>query len=120
MSISLTYGLAFLYCCKEARHNIRPTQGGLGSNPGEDMDACKCIVPLRHGGTYNNRRAASSLVRLVEGEERREAPHQPQGVLPQNWGEIELNRSVICMVLKATPNRRPIALCRDEFRGPCC
>ncbi|GFX17486.1 uncharacterized protein TNCV_3410861 [Trichonephila clavipes] len=33
------------------------------------MDVCKCTVPLRHGGTLNNRRAASSLVRLVEGEE---------------------------------------------------
>ncbi|GFX16815.1 uncharacterized protein TNCV_2517951 [Trichonephila clavipes] len=43
---------------------------GLGSNPGEDMDVCKCIVPWRHGGTLNSRRAASILVRLVEGEER--------------------------------------------------
>ncbi|GFT64803.1 hypothetical protein TNCV_2256511 [Trichonephila clavipes] len=25
---------------------------GLGSNPGEDMDVCKCIVPLRCGGLY--------------------------------------------------------------------
>ncbi|GFU73113.1 uncharacterized protein TNCV_1354041 [Trichonephila clavipes] len=42
----------------------------LGSNPGEDMDVRKCIVPSRHGGTLNSRRAASPLVRLVEGEER--------------------------------------------------
>ncbi|GFW85823.1 uncharacterized protein TNCV_854721 [Trichonephila clavipes] len=34
------------------------------------MDVCKCIVPLRHGGTLNSRPAASPLVRLVEGEER--------------------------------------------------
>ncbi|GFU18194.1 hypothetical protein TNCV_2033441 [Trichonephila clavipes] len=33
-------------------------------------DVCKCIVPLRHGGTLNSRRAASPLVRLVEEEER--------------------------------------------------
>ncbi|GFW21201.1 uncharacterized protein TNCV_1948251 [Trichonephila clavipes] len=46
---------------------------GLGSNPGEDMGVCKCIVPARHGGTLNSRRAASPLVRLVEGEERWEA-----------------------------------------------
>ncbi|GFU28033.1 hypothetical protein TNCV_3153571 [Trichonephila clavipes] len=26
------------------------------------MDVCKCIVPLRHGGTLNSRRAASPLV----------------------------------------------------------
>ncbi|GFW43588.1 uncharacterized protein TNCV_4769401 [Trichonephila clavipes] len=43
---------------------------GLGLNPGEDMDVCKCIVPSRHGGTLNSRRAASPLVGLVEGIER--------------------------------------------------
>ncbi|GFW14448.1 uncharacterized protein TNCV_298681 [Trichonephila clavipes] len=41
---------------------------GLNSNPGEDMDVCKCIVPSWHGGTLNSLRAASPLVRLVEGE----------------------------------------------------
>ncbi|GFW82381.1 uncharacterized protein TNCV_3818611 [Trichonephila clavipes] len=92
---------------------------GLGSNPGEDMDVCKCIVPSRHGGTLNSRRAASPLVRLVEGEERWEAPDHSQGVLPQNCGETELNRSVTCMVLKATANdMRHLALYHDEFRGP--
>ncbi|GFU72215.1 transposable element Tc1 transposase [Trichonephila clavipes] len=49
-----------------------------GSNPGEDMDVCKCIVPLRQGGTLNSHRAASSLVWLVDGEERWEAPDHPQ------------------------------------------
>ncbi|GFW93384.1 hypothetical protein TNCV_2605021 [Trichonephila clavipes] len=45
--------------------------------------------------------------------------NQPQGVLTQNLGETELNRSVTCMVLKATANdRRHLALCHDEFRGP--
>ncbi|GFX97635.1 uncharacterized protein TNCV_2841951 [Trichonephila clavipes] len=83
------------------------------------MDVCKCIVPAWHGGTLNSRRAASPLVRLVEGEERWEAPDHPQGVLPQNWGETELNRSVTCLVLNATANdRRHLALCHDEFRGP--
>ncbi|GFV57602.1 uncharacterized protein TNCV_4012461 [Trichonephila clavipes] len=68
------------------------------------MDAYKCIVPSRHGGTLNSCRAASLLVRLVEGEER--------------W-ETELNHSVTCMVLKVTPNdRRHLALCHDEFRWP--
>ncbi|GFX76427.1 hypothetical protein TNCV_5090661 [Trichonephila clavipes] len=37
---------------------------GLGSNLGEDMDVCKCKVPLRQGGTLNNRRASSPLVWL--------------------------------------------------------
>ncbi|GFX76761.1 uncharacterized protein TNCV_664681 [Trichonephila clavipes] len=64
-------------------------------------------------------RAASPLVRLVEGEEKWEASDHPQGVLPQNWGETELNHTVTCMVLKATANdRRPLALCHDEFHGP--
>ncbi|GFY14828.1 hypothetical protein TNCV_648711 [Trichonephila clavipes] len=34
------------------------------------MDVCKCVVPLRQGGTLNSRRAASLLVWLVKGEER--------------------------------------------------
>ncbi|GFW27858.1 uncharacterized protein TNCV_767381 [Trichonephila clavipes] len=72
---------------------------GLGSNPAEGMHACKCIVPLRQEGTLNSRRATSSLVRLVEGEERKEAP--PQGILPQNWCGTEMNRTV-----KATANDR--------------
>ncbi|GFU06306.1 uncharacterized protein TNCV_4765991 [Trichonephila clavipes] len=53
----------------------------LGSNTREDMDGCKCTVPSRHEGTLNSRRAASPLLRLVEGEERWEAPDHPQGVL---------------------------------------
>ncbi|GFX01172.1 uncharacterized protein TNCV_4581381 [Trichonephila clavipes] len=76
-------------------------------------------LPSRHGGTLNSRRAASPLVGLVEGKEMWEALDHPQGVLPQNWGETELNRSVTCMVLKGTANdRRHQALCHDEFRGP--
>ncbi|GFU32155.1 uncharacterized protein TNCV_3833811 [Trichonephila clavipes] len=73
------------------------------------MEFCKCIVPSRYGGTLNSRRAASPLVRLVEGEEKREAPDHPQGVLPLNWGETELYRSVTCMMLKATDNDRRVA-----------
>ncbi|GFT60404.1 uncharacterized protein TNCV_4971701 [Trichonephila clavipes] len=57
---------------------------GLGSNPGEDMDVWKCIVPLRHGVTINSRQASSPLVRLAEGEERWEVSDHPQGVFPQN------------------------------------
>ncbi|GFW84529.1 uncharacterized protein TNCV_457101 [Trichonephila clavipes] len=76
-------------------------------------------LPSRHGGTLNSRQAASTLVRLVEGEERWEASDHLQDVLPQNWSESELTSSVTCMVLKATDNdRRHLALCHDEFRGP--
>ncbi|GFT28619.1 uncharacterized protein TNCV_4832091 [Trichonephila clavipes] len=74
---------------------------------GEDMDVCKCIVPLWHGGTLNSRRAASPLVWLMEGEERWKAPDHPQGYLPLNWGGTEQKRTVTCMVLKAkTKDRR--------------
>ncbi|GFW17697.1 uncharacterized protein TNCV_2652541 [Trichonephila clavipes] len=51
---------------------------GLGSNPGEDIDVCKCIVPSWHGGTLNSRRAASPLLRLAEGKERWVALDHPQ------------------------------------------
>ncbi|GFV79652.1 uncharacterized protein TNCV_1724771 [Trichonephila clavipes] len=61
----------------------------LGSNPGQDMDVCKCIVPLRHGDILNSHRVTSPVVRLVEGEVRWEAPDHPQGVLPQNCGETQ-------------------------------
>ncbi|GFU75108.1 uncharacterized protein TNCV_3172871 [Trichonephila clavipes] len=43
------------------------------------MDVCKCIVPSRHEGTLNSRRAASPLMRLVDGEERWKAPDHPPG-----------------------------------------
>ncbi|GFX78609.1 hypothetical protein TNCV_30491 [Trichonephila clavipes] len=37
---------------------------GLGSIPREDTDVYKCMVPLRHVGTLNSRRALSPLVRF--------------------------------------------------------
>ncbi|GFT90771.1 uncharacterized protein TNCV_2777531 [Trichonephila clavipes] len=73
------------------------------------MDVCKCIVPLRHGGTLNSRQSASPLVRL--GEERWESSDHPQGVLPLNWGGTEQKRTVTCMVLEALANdRRHLAM----------
>ncbi|GFX90308.1 uncharacterized protein TNCV_3848831 [Trichonephila clavipes] len=63
--------------------------------------------------------AASPLVWLEEGGEKREASDHPQSVLSLNWCGTEPNRTVICMVLKATANdRRHLALCHDEFREP--
>ncbi|GFV09471.1 hypothetical protein TNCV_3158691 [Trichonephila clavipes] len=41
------------------------------------MDVCKCIAPLRHGGTLNSLRVTSPLVRFVEGEEEWEVPDHP-------------------------------------------
>ncbi|GFX46222.1 transposable element Tcb2 transposase [Trichonephila clavipes] len=76
----------------------------LGSNPGECIDVCVCIVPLRHGGTLNSRRAACFHVRLVESEERKEASDHLQDVLTQIWSGTQPN--LACLVLKATDNNR--------------
>ncbi|GFU40520.1 cullin-4A [Trichonephila clavipes] len=78
----------------------------LGSNPGEDRNVCKCLVPLRQGSTLNSLRATSHLVWLVEGEERWETPDNPQVFLPLNWVGVEPNCTVTCMVLKAKANDR--------------
>ncbi|GFS82166.1 cullin-4A [Trichonephila clavipes] len=93
---------------------------GLGSNPGEGMDVCKCIVPSRYGDTLNSHRAASPLVRLVEEEEMWESPDHPQGVLPQNCNGTKQNLTVTYMVLKtkAYDKRKNLALSHDEFRRP--
>ncbi|GFT48479.1 uncharacterized protein TNCV_3822631 [Trichonephila clavipes] len=81
------------------------------------MDACKCIVPLRHGDTLNSRRAASPLVWLVEREERWEAPDHPEGFLPLNWDGTEQKRIVTCMVPKTKANVRvPDGTRRQSFR----
>ncbi|GFW82408.1 uncharacterized protein TNCV_3818881 [Trichonephila clavipes] len=58
-------------------------------------------MPECHG-----HRAANLLVRLVEGEERWEAQDHPQGVLPHNWGGMEPNHTITCLVLKAKTNDR--------------
>ncbi|GFT03386.1 uncharacterized protein TNCV_2985511 [Trichonephila clavipes] len=77
---------------------------------------CSACAAWRY---FNSRRVACPLVRLVEGKERWEAPEHSKGVLPQNWGSIEPNRNVTCMVPKATANdRRHLALCNDVFRRP--
>ncbi|GFW16829.1 hypothetical protein TNCV_2759571 [Trichonephila clavipes] len=38
---------------------------GPGFKPREGMDVCKCIVPSRHGGILNRRRAISPPMRLM-------------------------------------------------------
>ncbi|GFX56816.1 DUF4817 domain-containing protein [Trichonephila clavipes] len=52
--------------------------------------------------TLNVRPATCALVRLVVGAKRWEALNHPQGVLTQNSGSTEPNRSITCMVLRAT------------------
>ncbi|GFW30111.1 hypothetical protein TNCV_1054221 [Trichonephila clavipes] len=71
--------------------------------------------------TFNDSLLATKpLLRLVEGEEKWEAPDHPQGVVPLNRGGTEQNRSVTRMMLKAKANdrRKTLALHCDEFRGP--
>ncbi|GFV80959.1 hypothetical protein TNCV_2269431 [Trichonephila clavipes] len=68
-------------------------------------------------GTLNSHRAAITLVRLVEREEKWEVPDQLQGVPSQNWGGTETNRTVTCMVIKTNDRRKNLALSHDEFRG---
>ncbi|GFY27886.1 hypothetical protein TNCV_243511 [Trichonephila clavipes] len=63
-------------------------------------------------------RATSPPLRLIEEEERWEAPAFPQIVLSQYWGRTERNRTVTCMVLKATDKTGVVvAPCHDELLG---
>ncbi|GFU84711.1 hypothetical protein TNCV_2126521 [Trichonephila clavipes] len=57
-------------------------------------------------GYLNSHRAASSLMRLVEGEEKWQSPDHPHGILHQYRGGTEPNLSVTCVMLKATANGR--------------
>ncbi|GFX82071.1 hypothetical protein TNCV_398011 [Trichonephila clavipes] len=76
---------------------------GLGSNPGEGVDVCKRKVPVRQGDTkYSSNRKSS---REISGRGR-EVGGPDQGVLPENWGVTEPNRTVPCIILKATANDR--------------
>ncbi|GFW18369.1 hypothetical protein TNCV_1183971 [Trichonephila clavipes] len=62
---------------RELREN--PSRTKTGKVPGWLKTArCKRIVPLWHGSSLNSSRAASPLVWLVEGVEKREAPDHPR------------------------------------------
>ncbi|GFV22200.1 hypothetical protein TNCV_2674421 [Trichonephila clavipes] len=71
---------------KKVLLRIVGTGKGLDSNPGEDIDVCKRLVSSSHGGTLNIRRATSSLVKLVAGNERWENPDPPPGCSPSKLG----------------------------------
>ncbi|GFS70436.1 f-box only protein 38 [Trichonephila clavipes] len=73
------------------------------------MHVCKCIVPSRHGGTLNSRRATSPLVRLVDGE----------ALCSLKIGVESSQVVVTCMVLKATVNDRfELELVEEEYEIP--
>ncbi|GFX96877.1 uncharacterized protein TNCV_1996091 [Trichonephila clavipes] len=94
----------------------------MGLNLGEGTDVCKRLLPLWQVGTLNIYRTASSLERLVEGEERWEAPDHPKGIFCQIWDRNVSKRIVTCMVLKDMAKLRlqayKLAICHDEFHGP--
>ncbi|GFV50937.1 hypothetical protein TNCV_301981 [Trichonephila clavipes] len=83
------------------------------------MGVCKYIVPLRHGGTLNSRRASSPLVRLGEREVRWKAPNPPQGCSSSKLG---WNRTKSYCHLYGAQGLRlttgvHLAPCHDEFCG---
>ncbi|GFY05305.1 hypothetical protein TNCV_2207511 [Trichonephila clavipes] len=69
--------------------------------------------------TYESNTKTLCRVKLVEGKLRWEAFDHHQSVPPVNWRETEPNRIVTSMLPKATANdKRHLAHCPDEFRGP--
>ncbi|GFX13867.1 hypothetical protein TNCV_3421781 [Trichonephila clavipes] len=72
---------------KVTKNGNGPSEGLFAGTPVQPR-CSQNSLPLRHGGTLNSRRAASRLV------------------WPLNWGGIEQNRTVTCMVLKAKANDR--------------
>ncbi|GFY01326.1 hypothetical protein TNCV_5077921 [Trichonephila clavipes] len=80
------------------------------------MDACKCIMPSRHGDTLNSRGATSPLVRLVEGEERWLALTSTSLKIGVEPSKIALS-PVWCLKLRLMTGEQ-LSPCHDEFRGP--
>ncbi|GFV72404.1 uncharacterized protein TNCV_638661 [Trichonephila clavipes] len=64
------------YSAEEASGSLQLTAVPLaqGSKPEDDMDVCKCIVPSRHGTTFNSRRAVSPLKRWRKGNRETKLP----------------------------------------------
>ncbi|GFY27353.1 hypothetical protein TNCV_2069731 [Trichonephila clavipes] len=90
---------------------------GQGKKSVKGMDVCKCIVPLRHGGTLNSHRAAIPVLKSWWKEKRGEKPlTTPTLFSLKNWGGAEPNLTVTCMVFKTTSNdrRKSLTPCRDE------
>ncbi|GFV67669.1 hypothetical protein TNCV_4623491 [Trichonephila clavipes] len=92
----------------------------MGSNSGEDMDVCKCIVPLRHGGTLNSRRAASPLIVRVQyfvrggfvghrsrASSKHLSPHLPVDELDSSGGQTGVALHLQMHVWVSGPQRKP-------------
>ncbi|GFU19303.1 hypothetical protein TNCV_3032281 [Trichonephila clavipes] len=78
----------------------------VGDTVARDMPLRYNANGLHISSPPTSRRAACPLVGLVEEVERWKAPDNPQGVLPQKWGETEQKCTVTCMVIKAKANGR--------------
>ncbi|GFX58080.1 uncharacterized protein TNCV_4048381 [Trichonephila clavipes] len=101
------------------RHPCRLQTVCLGSTIPDDVIMIEENERLNYLADYVT--PSSRKTSRVVGRRGREVggPIYPPGVLPQNRGGNEPNRTVTCMMLKATANdRRHLALCHDEFRGP--
>ncbi|GFW92831.1 uncharacterized protein TNCV_1736241 [Trichonephila clavipes] len=98
----------------------RSSQGGCNSKRDKRYLGSERIAGKQEIKGYFKQPSSHKSSREVGGRGREVGgPDHTQGVLPQNWGDTELNRSVTCRVLKATANdRRHLTLCHDEFRGP--
>ncbi|GFX65605.1 hypothetical protein TNCV_4093001 [Trichonephila clavipes] len=96
----------------------RKIRGGLVSNPGEGMDICKCILPLRHEGTQRSSRKTSRKV--GRRGKRCDTPLTTPRMFSLKIG-VELSQIVLspgwCSKLRITIGVQ-LTPCRDEFRGP--
>ncbi|GFU16508.1 hypothetical protein TNCV_836721 [Trichonephila clavipes] len=76
---------------------------GLGSNSGEGMGVCKCIMPLWHGSTLNSSRATNPLLRKGKRSGR---VLTPPGYSPSKLGWNLAKIVLSPLVLKSTANDR--------------
>ncbi|GFV98978.1 mariner transposase [Trichonephila clavipes] len=89
---------------------------GPGSNPVEEMDVCKCVVPLRHRGTLNIRLAASPLVCLVEEEESL-SPTNIKTELDSTLGESTPSLTTVKYWIAEFIYKRGCMSCQDKHRS---
>ncbi|GFU44152.1 hypothetical protein TNCV_615391 [Trichonephila clavipes] len=78
-------------------HNCQNEDTMLPAKSGSRRN-CFAKVPLRIEGTLNSPRAASPLMRLVEGEERWEAPDYPRTQLWQTKTFRSLFKAQKCII----------------------
>ncbi|GFU68014.1 hypothetical protein TNCV_2823571 [Trichonephila clavipes] len=78
----------------------------VGGTVLKKMNVLGAQVTLWRGVTLNNHRATSPLVRLAEMKERWETSDHFQGIFAKNWGGTQPNRTITCLLLKATANGR--------------